>query len=285
MEDSNDKKLPVKVGKIAPQSITLLDDDEIAKDKQPKGDKRKCTCKSITIAFFAVFIVFVIVLLIGAAVEKSNYENAATTIGYYSTKRVCGAKVNETLPIIFGTYDNVDTAHANGAKIVNCGDCGHCSNRRDINLYNVTRNTLTKTTTACATKAFLGGASSVRNCMEEGVGLTDDCNTCWVDNVMCDMRKCVFTCIKSLILGGGEQQGGNNKAKEDSGGEIAGDNNTMTMTNENLNDCLLCDEKLCGPAFIECAGANRRRSGIFSDIGRDDANEVCKVIDIGWWKP
>jgi len=177
----------------------------------------------------------------------------------------------------FTTFVNADAATADGAKISNCGECGYCSNYNDINIYNVTKNTLTKTTTKCATKAFLGGASTVRSCMDENVGLTHDCNTCWVDNVMCDMSQCVFTCIKSLILGGGRQHSRNNKAKKEDGGN-------GTLTNENLNDCLLCDEKLCGPAFIECAGANRRRSGIKSDIGRDDSNEVCTVVDSGWWR-
>jgi hypothetical protein len=38
-----------------------------------------------------------------------------------------------------------------------------------------------------------------------------------------------------------------------------------------LNDCLACDEAYCGAMFIECAGANRRRAGITSDIGRPGA--------------
>ena len=36
-----------------------------------------------------------------------------------------------------------------------------------------------------------------------------------------------------------------------------------------LNACLQCDEDMCGPAFKKCAGANRRRSCIPSDIMRD----------------
>jgi hypothetical protein len=73
------------------------------------------------------------------------------------------------------------------------------------------------------------------------------------------MKKCVFTCVKMLIFGG---------SNNDDSGE--------------LNDCLKCDERRCGPAYIECAGANRRRSGIVSDIGRDEGAEVCAAVDPGW---
>ena len=37
-----------------------------------------------------------------------------------------------------------------------------------------------------------------------------------------------------------------------------------------------CDELLCGSAFVTCAGANRRRLGITTDIGRGGA-ELCNV--------
>ena len=40
--------------------------------------------------------------------------------------------------------------------------------------------------------------------------------------------------------------------------------------------CLKCDEKHCGPEFIRCAGANRRSSGIESDIHKADS-EICAV--------
>lgn len=34
--------------------------------------------------------------------------------------------------------------------------------------------------------------------------------------------------------------------------------------------------------FVLCAGANRRRSGIVSDIARDDDSELCEKVDDGW---
>jgi len=54
---------------------------------------------------------------------------------------------------------------------------------------------------------------------------------------------------------------------------------------ETLNRCTRCDEIICGPAFVECAGANRRRTGIQSDIQRDAESEVCtKVQPKEWWQ-
>jgi len=34
--------------------------------------------------------------------------------------------------------------------------------------------------------------------------------------------------------------------------------------------------------FVLCAGANRRRAGIVSDIARDDDSELCEKVDDGW---
>ena len=50
-----------------------------------------------------------------------------------------------------------------------------------------------------------------------------------------------------------------------------------------LTPCTECDEKMCGPDFITCAGANRRRSGILSDLQRNEDVEVCQQVETGWW--
>jgi hypothetical protein len=109
-------------------------------------------------------------------------------------------------------------------------------------------------------RSFLG-SGMVTDCMNEKVGFTEGCTRVWVENVMCDLKKCIFTCLKMKL--GLSGNGNNDRAGK-------------------LNACLECDEKRCGPAFIEEAGANRRRSGIVSDIGRDDESEVCDIVDDGW---
>ena len=91
------------------------------------------------------------------------------------------------------------------------------------------------------------------------MGFTKDCNDCWVENVMCDFNSCVATCLKMVIF---------NEANNVDGG--------------GLNACLNCDEKICGTAFLKCAGANRRRSGIISDISRATTS-VCLSVDTNIW--
>ena len=39
------------------------------------------------------------------------------------------------------------------------------------------------------------GADGVAACFERDVNLTSGCTRCWVDNVMCDLRQCVFSCL------------------------------------------------------------------------------------------
>jgi hypothetical protein len=48
-----------------------------------------------------------------------------------------------------------------------------------------------------------------------------------------------------------------------------------------LNQCLFCDEKLSGPAFVTCSGVARRRLGIVSEIERNP-DEQCQQTDVDW---
>jgi len=196
---------------------------------------------------------FLSILFIGESVEFKKVNQAQPTNSLYDTLQVCAVKSN-----IAYTYSNVTFAHVAGAKVAHCGACGACSTKDDIAIYASTRNTLTKTATTCGTKAFLGRAA-VEKCYIDEVGFSDTCNNCWVDNVMCDYRNCVFTCLKMIIF--------NERNNVDGGG---------------LNACLNCDEKICGTAFLQCAGANRRRCGIVSDIAREQKS-LCQSVDADIW--
>ena len=146
--------------------------------------------------------------------------------------------------------------------IAHCGDCGSCSTPPDIKIYDDTKNTLLAASTNCAKRGLIWGRKTASKCLEESVGFSSRCNDCWVDNIMCDLRKCVFTCIWYGLFNQLE-------SNKDS---------------QSLNKCTYCDEKRCGPNFVRCAGANRRRSGILSDIERDMDQEVCTAVEYGWWK-
>jgi hypothetical protein len=247
---------------MEPLAVTSnsLDDPSAFRQKPSGGPLSPLSpicIKRITIAcatIVALFILFLIILFVGASIEKGHVDDAPSTLYFYETATVCA--VNSTGEL--QTYPTLKSAHNKSSSVAHCGDCGHCSNPVDIQIYDDTKDSLTETSTNCATRAFFGGSAAVFSCFHEQVGFTKDCNDCWVDNVMCDMSKCVFTCIQMLMFGGSNNDG-----------------------DGDLNDCLKCDEKRCGPAFIECSGANRRRSGIVSMIGRTD-DEVCKKVDEGW---
>ena len=55
-------------------------------------------------------------------------------------------------------------------------------------------------------------------------------------------------------------------------------------TNENvgsgkISECFHCDEYVCGPQYLDCVGANRRSSGLYGDINRND-EQVCKKTEL-----
>eukprot|EP00475_Leptophrys_vorax_P018388 TRINITY_DN2513_c0_g1_i1.p1 TRINITY_DN2513_c0_g1~~TRINITY_DN2513_c0_g1_i1.p1 ORF type:complete len:222 (+),score=43.12 TRINITY_DN2513_c0_g1_i1:117-782(+) len=155
------------------------------------------------------------------------------------------------------TYPSADDAHANNTGVMHCGPCGACSNHHDIQIYNVTRNTLTNTSFDCALVTAVLGENAGDYCMNKYVGFTTQCNTCWMQDIECNKKDCAWTCLMYKIFGSLVWK---------------------PKTPDDLNPCLACDETDCGPAFKQCAGANRRRCGIVSDIDRPD-DEICKVVD------
>merc|ERR1719247_2683911 len=86
------------------------------------------------------------------------------------------------------------------------------------------------------------------------------CMECWTDNIMCDSMTCKSHCFMKFFDPANQ--------KTDITGKIHW---------WNLNaQCLKCDEMNCGAEFIKCAGANRRSTGMESDIARPE-KQKCKV--------
>jgi hypothetical protein len=152
----------------------------------------------------------------------------------------------------------------------------------DIVTMYKTRRTLTETTTQCA-KLFPFGKGAVSECMRERVGLTPECQKCWTDNIFCTAANCVFTCAPMKFLPWLFDESHNSDSDNDTAGGIAdgGDTTRREAAAAALNRCLECDEKICGRDFLSCAGANRRRTGIYSDIGRADES-VFVDMDADW---
>jgi len=148
------------------------------------------------------------------------------------------------------TYASEAAARTAGRAVLHASACGACSNAADVEVLRRTRETLTLQARSCGLRYFLIGRGAAERCLEP-VGFTKACADCWLDDMACAIAHCTLTCLRSRIIGEPNNVDGR------------------------LNDCLQCDETNCGPEFGRCAGANRRRSGIVSDIGRP-AEEIWK---------
>lgn len=259
--------------------------------KRIKTLKRLCSCVQYSILLLLFILV---VMLVGKHVEENHVQRAPSTVDLYTKPQVC-ALLNVPEDILNTTSDasassqrssrlsepphdrvlqsnstfliqtlpNITVARDTPNTLVaHCGDCGQCSTPRDVQIYDATKNSLTDTATHCAKLALIGGRRRATKCMQDRVGLSEGCTECWVDNFICTITNCVFTCLWRQMTSWGE--------KKSNGGA--------------LNECTKCDELRCGRAFLECAGANRRQTGIVSDIERDDDQEVCRDADEAFWR-
>lgn len=214
----------------------------------------KSSSHSTPLRLISILLLIVSIIFVNECLEKERveYSNAQSTLDIYASNQVCAA-VNDTKHgHILSTQDTKE-AKRRDMEVVHCGECGECSTSNDIEIMYRTKDTLTKTATKCTLDGLLFGNRAMEKCLENKVGFTPACSTCWSDNMRCTSAKCRFTCIKSVLSREPNNYDGN------------------------LNSCLECDEKLCGPAFLKCAGANRRRLGIVSDIIRDAEKEQCKI--------
>ncbi len=148
------------------------------------------------------------------------------------------------------TYASEAAARTAGRGVLHASACGACSNAADVEVLRRTRETLTLDARACGLRYFLVGRGAAERCLAP-VGFTPACAACWIDDMACAITHCTTICLWSRLVGEPNNPGGR------------------------LNDCLQCDETHCGPEFGRCAGANRRRSGIVSDIARP-AEQIWK---------
>lgn len=172
-------------------------------------------------------------------------------------ERKAWAKAPSTLHL----YTTEETCKDPSGYILNCGHCGACSNVHDIKIYHATSTTLTGIMTNCAIGDLLFHQDAY-TCLEERAGMTAGCNECWVLNYKCNIQNCFRTCIKHRLF------------------PFLPSLNPWHS--ELLDPCIACDEKFCGPVFVGCAGANRRRVGVESDIERDMHLEMCNKVDWDW---
>jgi hypothetical protein len=214
-----------------------------------------------TLIYFCVITLILLLLVLYSVAlnsyteEKERMRNADSLDRFYNTTKVCGLFKNSTDEILRRTFLTLNDSRNEDYKVLHCGDCGHCSTLYDFLIHRRTSSSLTNMVRKCAAKIFIS-KQFVFRCMERNVGFTYECGKCWTDNIQCTFSKCKVTCILDKLFG---------------------KHNNDPNTKE-LSPCLECDEKICGPDFLTCAGMNRRRAGIVSDIDRDNSH-ICKVVD------
>ena len=230
---------------------TTVDRDALQRDSDGCGRRsrrrRCCYCAAATALLLGVFLT---VVLIGRAVELRAVSEAPGTDELYLTDWVCARDEAGNERSI--RNHSLLEASASALSVVHCAKCGACSSEADMAIYNATRFTITETATSVALGVFLGGAEAVREGFRERVGFTEPCNDCWTADVLCTQQHCKFTCLTHMLFSGGLSH--ISTAEEDGA----------------LNDCIRCDEQMCGPEFAQCAGANRRRAGMLTDINRPE---------------
>jgi len=146
-------------------------------------------------------------------------------------------------------YSTQQNACINQTYPLHSGGCGACSNTNDISVYYQTKSTMSLVAYECALKYLLGASESQTSTCFGRLGLSSHCNECWIQNMKCSTASCLSTCLWHNIML-----------------KVPWSDASAT-----LNPCIKCDEVNCGPTFVKCAGANRRRAGIVSDIMRTDA--------------
>lgn len=159
---------------------------------------------------------------------------------------------------------NKAQAKADGREIIHCGKCALCSGLDDVAVLANTRKWITYVMTKTSTKFAAPWGHKNVSLLEKdlfdlavsfsgpaGPDEEPSCMKCWSDNIMCDARQCVSKCWTKFF-----------------------DPNPTEA-------CLECDETTCGPEFIKCAGANRRSTGIVSDIARPDREQCTDGIYFG----
>eukprot|EP00522_Entomoneis_paludosa_P009682 CAMPEP_0172448272 /NCGR_PEP_ID=MMETSP1065-20121228/7317_1 /TAXON_ID=265537 /ORGANISM="Amphiprora paludosa, Strain CCMP125" /LENGTH=449 /DNA_ID=CAMNT_0013199715 /DNA_START=337 /DNA_END=1686 /DNA_ORIENTATION=+ len=262
-----------------------LDTNEIDEENiEPLEDKRGCMQKwccdyriaprtrrekwyfwtlRMVLGFMILFYVFFNFMMIGSRIENTQAAKRPDTSKYFLTQEVCAYNPSDPFqPFI--TFDTKEEARLANMTIAHCGNCGQCSNPQDIVAYVETRKTIAKKSKACGPKVFFGTKSDVSDCLQSKIPFSRPCANCWTDNMVNTATKCLSTCMRTLFSG------------------FMTDNNVPGAGDQGwMNQCLFCDERMSGPAFVTCSGTARRRLGIVSEIERNP-EEQCKNMDITW---
>jgi uncharacterized membrane protein len=126
------------------------------------------------LGFLVGIYIFLLIILIGARVENRRAERAPDTTPYFITDIVCAFDDTGT-SAPFVTFPTADAAHLAGFTVAHCGACAFCSNMPDIETYVETRETIAIKAKKCGPKAIFGKYSGLVNCLEDRIGLSEEC--------------------------------------------------------------------------------------------------------------
>jgi hypothetical protein len=232
----------------------------------PRTRREECWFWTFRSSLFSLVVMytFFIVLKLGSFNENWDAALAPDTSYNFVLDDVCAFNTSSPFEP-FMSYPTKQDAVDDGLVVAHCGKCGACSNPADIQTYVETRKTIARTAKKCGSKAVFGSYEELMECLQDKINFTPPCTKCWTENMINTATYCLFTCMKATFTG------------------TATTNNVKGTGNKTvwLNQCIYCDEKMSGPAFVNCSGVARRRLGVVSEIERNP-DEQCKNVDIDW---
>eukprot|EP00536_Pseudo-nitzschia_multiseries_P010554 jgi/Psemu1/289146/fgenesh1_pg.325_\ len=186
-----------------------------------------------------------------------NHNHNQQRRDYYDNYSAADAANNPDIR----TFASLEAALQANYSVVHCGACGHCSNWNDLGLQWTTREHLARKAKHCATRGFFGTTDDVQECNEDTIGFSEDCAACWTVDEGCARVNCFFIFLQQYLT------------NQIHNYNVAGGAGDITLST--------CDEALCGPEFLPCSGASRRRMNIVSDIPRPRSQQ-CHVANEEW---
>jgi len=215
------------------------------------------------LACVVAILALILFLMAGSRMENNAAESTPDTSYNFITDTVCAFNP-EDVSQPWETFASKEATVLAGLDVAHCGACGVCSNPQDTRKYVETRKTIAETAKKCSMYAILGMEPELHECLTNKIQFSDQCTTCWADNMITTGELCLMTCSAAMFMG--YMTKNNVDGADDQGW---------------LNPCLLCDEKMSGPAFVTCSGVARRRLGIGSEIERNP-EEQCTNMDLDW---
>jgi hypothetical protein len=235
-------------------------------EREPKTcfEKILSALKWVTSIFVNALFFYLIIVNVGATQQMLSVRKHLPTAfkDLYPPDYITGTMCawDQAGPnAIIKTFDTLEAVYAANYTVIHCGACADCSNWNDLGLEWTTKGNLAAMAQTCAKKSLFGTIDDVQQCNEDLIGFTPDCAMCWTVDELCSKKNCVFIFLQGVMI--------NNIGNFQVGLEH------VTSAS--------CDEAICGPEFVPCSGATRRRMNIVSDIPRP-IEQQCPVAEENW---